>query len=275
MSRQIAQGGAAGSKPPRHRVLSRGGIALLVVLLLSSTALLLMLERSGSVELFEVFEGAEEESASQGAGAPPAAIAPVTGAGPAMALTFDTATAGSLPAGFISARTGPGLDGKWVAQPDPTAPTGPNVLAQLSTDSTAARFPMAVATEGKYRDLEVSVKFKAISGRVDQAGGLVFRYQDANNYYLVRANALEHNYRLYRVVQGQRTQFAGSNLKVTAKEWHTLKVVCVGNQIEASFDGQKVISARDYTFQDPGLVGVWTKADSVTYFDDLEVREVR
>jgi hypothetical protein len=133
---------------------------------------------------------------------------------------------------------------------------------------------MAVATHATYRDPEISVQFKAISGRVDQAGGLVFRYQDANNYYLVRANALEDNVRLYRVVQGQRTQFAGSNAQVTANAWHTLKVVCSGNQIEAYFDGQKLISARDDTFREPGLVGVWTKADSVTYFDDLEVREL-
>jgi hypothetical protein len=133
---------------------------------------------------------------------------------------------------------------------------------------------MAVATGGTYGDLDLSVKFKAISGRVDQAGGLVFRYRDANNYYLVRANALENNYRLYHVVRGTRTQIAGSNLRVTANAWHTLRVVCAGEQIEAYYDGQRAITARDATFRGPGLVGVWTKADSVTYFDDLVVQGV-
>ena len=189
---------------------------------------------------------------------------------------FDNGGMNEFPEQFVAARTGPGEDGTWAVLADPTAPSAPYVLAQTSTDATSGRFPMAIADPaGKYKDLEVSVKFKAISGSVDQAGGLVFRYQDPDNYYVVRANALENNYRLYRVVDGRRQQFAGSNVKVKHGVWHNLTVVAVGDRIEASFDGQKLIDAQDDTFQTSGLVGVWTKADSVTNFDDLEVREVQ
>jgi hypothetical protein len=99
----------------------------------------------------------------------------------------------------------------------------------------------------------------------------VFRYTDAGNYYLVRANALEDNFRLYHVVKGSRVQFAGASTQVTPNQWHELKVVCIGNQITCSYDGKQLIQASDNTFKDAGKIGVWTKADSVTYFDDLSV----
>ena len=154
---------------------------------------------------------------------------------------------------------------------DPTAPSKPNVVAQTSADSTDYRFPLLIADDGSFRDLELSVKFKAVSGNVDRAGGLVFRLKDGNNYYVVRANALEDNYRLYHVVDGRRRQFAGANFKVASGEWHELKIGCVGNKIICYYDGQKKIEATDETFKDPGKIGLWTKADSVTYFDDLRV----
>jgi hypothetical protein len=115
------------------------------------------------------------------------------------------------------------------------------------------------------------VKFKAVSGSVDRAAGLVFRLKDPNNYYIVRANALENNYRLYHVVNGRRSQFAGANLKVTSGEWHELRVDVMGNKISCYYDGNKKIEATDDTFKDAGKVGLWTKADSVTSFDDLKV----
>jgi hypothetical protein len=115
------------------------------------------------------------------------------------------------------------------------------------------------------------VKFKAVSGEVDRAAGMVFRLKDANNYYIVRANALEGNYRLYHVVKGRRVQFAGANVKVASGEWHELRVECVGNHITCYYDNEKKIDATDETFKEAGKVGLWTKADSVTYFDDLRV----
>ena len=184
---------------------------------------------------------------------------------------FDSDVAGKPPVQFHFARTGQGSEGTWVVQADPTAPSKPNVLAQTSTDDTDYRFPIAILEEGSCKDVDLSVKFKAVSGKVDQAGGLIFRVQDADNYYVVRANAAEDNYRLYHVVAGRRRQFAGANFKVTPNQWHTLRVVAVGNRFQCYFDGGLKITATDDTFPGPGKVGLWTKADSVTYFDDFEV----
>ena len=185
--------------------------------------------------------------------------------------SFDSEVAGKPPAHFRFARTGQGSEGTWVVQADPTAPSKPNVLAQISTDDTDYRFPLAILEEGSYKDVDLRVKFKAVSGKVDQAGGLIFRVQDADNYYVVRANAAEDNYRLYHVVAGRRRQFAGANFKVTPNQWHTLRVVAVGNRFQCYFDGGLKITATDGTFPGPGKIGLWTKADSVTYFDDFEV----
>jgi hypothetical protein len=197
--------------------------------------------------------------------------APLEPAGVAFTYNFDSDGAASLPAKFHRARTGEGTESQWVVLADPSAPSKPNVVAQTSKDSTDYRFPLLIADEGSFRDLELTVKFKAVSGEVDQAAGLVFRLKDANNYYIVRANAREDNYRLYRVVAGRRRVFAGANLEVTSGQWHELRVDGIGNKIICYYDGVKKIEAIDDTFKDAGKVGLWTKADSVTYFDDFRV----
>jgi hypothetical protein len=197
--------------------------------------------------------------------------APVPEAGKQLAYTFDSDPVGGLPKGFHAGLTGGGGKVEWVVKADDSAPSKPNVVAQTSADRTDYRFPLLIADEAAFRDLDLSVKFKAVSGKVDQAGGLVFRLKDANNYYVVRANALEDNYRLYHTVAGRRVQFAGVNLKVTPNVWHELRVEAVGNKITCYYDGVKKIEARDNTFKDAGKIGLWTKADSVTYFDDLKV----
>jgi hypothetical protein len=197
--------------------------------------------------------------------------APQQTSGKQSVYNFDSDTPGQLPAKFHGAKTGEGTQEKWVVTADPTAPSKPNAVAQTSTDQTDYRFPLLISEEGSFQDLDLSVKFKAVSGSVDRAGGLVFRLKDANNYYIVRANALENNYRLYHVVNGRRSQFAGANFKVTSGEWHELRVENVGNKITCYYDGSKKIEATDGTFKDAGKVGLWTKADSVTYFDDLKV----
>jgi len=203
--------------------------------------------------------------------AQPESPAPPQTAGASFAYSFDNETVGAMPAKFHSARTGQGAESKWEVMADPSAPSKPNVVAQTSTDKTDYRFPLLVADEGSFTDLELSVKFKAVSGEVDRAGGLVFRLKDANNYYIVRANALEDNYRLYHVIAGKRRQFAGANFKVTSGEWHELRVEAVGNKFLCYYDGAKKIETTDDTFKDAGKVGLWTKADSVTYFDDLKI----
>lgn len=199
------------------------------------------------------------------------APAPLQPAGKTFVYNFDSEAAGQMPAKFHEALTGQGAKAQWVVEADPSAPSQPNVLAQVSNDKTDYRFPLAVADEGSFQDLDLSVKFKAISGDVDRAAGLVFRFKDANNYYVVRANALEGNYRLYHIVAGKRQQFAGANFKIASDEWHELRVECVGNKITCYYDGEKKIESTDETFKEAGKIGLWTKADSVTYFDDLRV----
>ena len=214
----------------------------------------------------------EDEEAAPSSGAATAEKpAPLQGVGQQVIYNFDSDPAGQMPPKFHSPRTGQGPESKWAVMSDPSAPSKPNIVAQTSTDKTDYRFPLLIADEGSFRDLDISVMFKAVSGSVDQAAGLVFRLKDANNYYIVRANALEANYRLYHVVNGRRVQFAGANFNVSSGAWHELRVEAVGNKFTCYFDGAKKIEATDDTFKYAGKVGLWTKADSVTYFDDLKI----
>jgi hypothetical protein len=168
-----------------------------------------------------------------------------------------------------------GAPGRWVVQAE-----GDNrYLAQLDPDATRSRFPVAVLTEGAAANVDLSVRFKPVSGRVDQAAGLVWRFQNEDNYYIVRANALEDNVVLYKVQNGQRTDLPvkgegrtyGKKADVPAGQWSTLRVVAAGPLFEVYFNGSKLYEVEDTTFNQAGRVGVWTKADSVTYFDDLTV----
>ena len=187
---------------------------------------------------------------------------------------FDQDPAGKVPPGFTSALSGRGTVGRWSVIPDHSAPSPPNVLAQISTDSTDYRFPLAIADDTNYKDLALAVKFKAISGKVDQGAGLVFRLEDPDNYYVARANALEDNFRLYHVIKGRRVQFAGADFKVTPNTWHEIKVEARGNEFKCFYDGKLKFTAKDDTFKDAGKIGLWTKADSVIHFDDLTVEDL-
>jgi len=195
-------------------------------------------------------------------------------------VNFDTAAVGTLPDGWTSAMTHKGGAPNWVVLKDSTAPSQPNVLAQTSDDKTDGRFPLAIYDKLQLTDGSVSVKFKPISGVVDASGGLVWRYTDPNNYYVVRANADEDNVVLYKVDKGRRSSIApkgtpprtyGVKHKVAGKVWHTLAVSFQGNLFTVSFDGEKLFEVEDTSFTGPGKVGLWTKADSVTHFDDFHV----
>jgi hypothetical protein len=186
--------------------------------------------------------------------------------------TFDTDAAGSAPTGFSFGRTGDGRDGKWIVRAEPNAPSGANVLVQSDADSADYRFPVAFANEPVLRDLDLGVRCKPVSGSVDQACGMVFRLKDANNYYVTRANALENNVRLYSVKSGKRQQIAGWNGTVKTGVWHAHRAVARGDHFEVYWDGAKIIDQADKTFGEAGKIGLWTKADSVTYFDDLTVK---
>lgn len=185
---------------------------------------------------------------------------------------FDDDKDGDLPRGFQSVFTGKGEPGRWVVKKIEHAPSADNVVVQTKLDDTDYRFPLLIMDGASYKDAMAYVKFRAISGEVDQAGGLVFRYKDSDNYYVLRANAKENNVRLYKVVDGNRRQIGGKDLKVKSNEWHLLKVVYNGEKVQCFFNNAKVIEATDDTF-DHGGVGLWTKADSYTFFDDFVVQE--
>lgn len=186
---------------------------------------------------------------------------------------FDGDTAGTLPVGFTAARTGGNRDGNWVVHVESDAPSKPNVVAQTDIDPSDGRFALLYANEPVLTDASVSVRCKPVSGSVDRACGLVCRLKDANNYYLARANALENNVRLYVVQDGKRKQLASWSGRVTSGEWHKLSLICHADLFTVSFDGQKAITQLDKTFADAGKIGLWTKSDSVTYFDDLTVKQ--
>lgn len=184
---------------------------------------------------------------------------------------FERDDLNATPRGFRSDRTGGGPLGKWQIQETSGAPSGRKVVAQVDPDDTDDRYPLLLNEKAAPADVEVTVRFKALAGEVDQAGGLVVRARDKDNYYVVRANALEDNVRLYKVVDGKRKQFAGVATKVSPGAWHTLGLRARGSKFEVFFDGAFLFDAQDETFREGGMVGLWTKADSVTQFDDLMV----
>jgi hypothetical protein len=188
---------------------------------------------------------------------------------------FEGYALGQTPADFTADLTADGGPVRWVIIEDPTAPAGAKVLAQLSEDTTSRRYPLCTFNGLEATDVEVSVRFKVITGTIDQAAGIVVRYQDKDNYYVVRANALEDNVRLYKVQDGARSrQFAEADLKITPDEWHRLTLSVRGTQFRIEFDGKILFEARDETFARAGRVGLWTKADSVTHFDDLRCEKL-
>lgn len=196
----------------------------------------------------------------------------------AQTRTFDFTqdAVGQPPKGFEFGHTAnEGRPGQWVVRAE-----GSNkYLAQTDADATRSRFPVAVVAEVAARDVDLSVRFRPVAGRVDQAAGLVWRYQNQDNYYLVRANALENNVVLYKVQNGRRADLPlkgegrtyGKDSKVPRGQWGTLRVVARGPLFEIYHDGRRLFAVEDSTFPQAGKVGVWTKADSVTEFDDLTI----
>ena len=199
-----------------------------------------------------------------------AAVFAVPAPGSAQTITFAGEQIGALPKNFESALTGQGQSGRWEVTEDGTADSG-RALAQLNADSTDYRFPLAIYASVNAPDVEITTRFKPISGKVDQAGGLIVRFSDADNYYVARANALEDNVRFYRVVAGRRQELASANLRVAPRAWHTL-TLRAGDRFSVSFNGKLLHTTTDKTFTSPGKVGLWTKADSITHFDRIEIK---
>jgi hypothetical protein len=186
-------------------------------------------------------------------------------------VRFQKEDEGKVPAGWKAAKTGKGEGSDWKVVADDTAPSKTGyALAQLAK-SPGNVFNLCVRDAPNLKDVEVSVAFKAVAGKDDQGGGIVWRYQDADNYYIARMNPLEDNFRVYKVQAGKRTQFQNYDVKAPAGEWHTLKIKMTGDNIECFLDGTKYLNAKDSTFDKSGKVGLWTKADAQTHFDQFTV----
>jgi hypothetical protein len=190
--------------------------------------------------------------------------------GPSL-LSVDGAKVGELPPGWAAAKTGKGAGSVWKVLEDGTGPKKKKVLAQTSDKGPNRLFNLCIAERTRYTDLDLSVAFKAMAGKLDQGGGLIWRCQDANNYYVARMNPLEANYRVYKVIRGKRIQLASSDVKVPAREWHKLRIVQKGNHIQCYLDGKLHLDVKDDAIPNAGKIGLWTKADAQTYFADLTV----
>jgi len=194
----------------------------------------------------------------------------------AATVDFDQLPPGGWSAEWHATATGDGM-ALWTVVAEDTAPSPPNVLRQ----SGRATFPLCLKRDPHLQDGFVQVKFKPVSGKEDQAGGVVWRARDADNYYVCRANALENNVVLYKVVAGKRKALDiagrkggyGVNVQVAPRQWHTLRVEFAGDRFRVFFDGRHLFDVEDGTFRAPGQVGLWTKADSVTLFDDFAFGE--
>ena len=187
-----------------------------------------------------------------------------TGLAAAETVNYDDTKAGVPPPGWTAAQTGSGT-AKWTIEKDDSAPSKPNVLKQ----SGQATFPVCFKNGTNIKDGFVEVKVKPIAGKEDQAGGVIWRLQDVNNYYIARANALENNVTIYHTIKGKRTEKKRTKMEVSSGAWHTLRVDFRGNHFTVTFDGKKALEWDDDAFKNAGKVGVWTKADSVTEFDNF------
>jgi hypothetical protein len=181
---------------------------------------------------------------------------------------FETDAEGKLPAGWSAAKTGEGPGSIWKI----VATGAGRALAQTSSEGPNGLFNLCVVEGTKYADVDLSVRVKAVSGEKDRGGGLVWRYRDSNNYYVCRWNPLENNFRVYHVLDGKRTQLADANVSAAPEEWHTVRAVQQGKHIQCYLDGKLYLDVADGTLQDAGAVGVWSKSDAVSWFDDFQVQ---
>jgi 3-keto-disaccharide hydrolase len=175
---------------------------------------------------------------------------------------FDRDTVNQIPAAFSNDA------GAWKVVADNGAPSKPNVIAQTAK-SSGPTFNVTLIENTNYKDVDLSVSMKAVAGATDQGGGLIWRARDARNYYIARFNPLENNYRVYKVQNGIRTQFQNADIRAAAG-WHTLRITMTGDHIECYFDGMKYLDVHDSTFKEGGKIGLWTKSDAQSYFDDLK-----
>ena len=189
--------------------------------------------------------------------------------------SFDGDSVGEVPTGWSVCETNPTEAlATWRVIEDATAPSGRRVFALTESRNYDGTYNLAVADGTSYKDLDLTVRVKAVSGEEDQGGGPIWRAADANNYYICRFNPLESNYRVYVVKDGRRRQLESAKIDLEAGRWCAIRVTMVGDHITCYLDGRKMLEATDDTFPNPGMIGLWTKADAVTSFDDLRVRVI-
>lgn len=195
-------------------------------------------------------------------------------------VDFDSLKAGVTPPDWTTVVTHRGDPGRWVVQTDPTAPSHPNVLAQLSADRNRFRFALALYDKGYCRNGDLTVVMKVISGKAEQTAGLVWRYQDPNNYYILHVSANEDKIGIFRVVDGKATPIArlaaGSKAfqvsrRIDPLEWNVARVSFRDAHITVFFDHRKAMEADDSSIMKPGKTGIWTKGDTIAYFDDFRI----
>lgn len=200
----------------------------------------------------------------------PLLLIPILLAAPASAQLLVPLTTPDGRVACTQGMTGIGRPAAWRALADPDGPSG-WVLAETAADPTDLRFPLCINEQAVLRDLDATLRFKPVSGVRQRVAGFMFRAQSANDYYVVRASALEGSVRLYRMEKGKRRQVGGKEVPVESGTWHSLRVIAINDRFEVMLDGTSLFSATDRTLPQPGPMGVWSQADSLTYYGSLLV----
>jgi hypothetical protein len=186
-------------------------------------------------------------------------------------IDFDHFSTGPVPNDFTPVLIGSGKPAMWEVRPEPSARSGQKVLAQTSTEEMDLRFPLLLCSELAAKNAEVSVFFKPVSGKIDQAAGIIVRYQDQDRFYVAHASVLKNEVRLYKAVNGAQHPIAGANAHVATGEWHWMKLIVHESHFQVYFDGGFLFETEDNTYEQTGQVGLSTKSDSVIAFDDLHI----
>ncbi len=182
---------------------------------------------------------------------------------PDATFNFDNESAGKLPKDWTA------VSSTWMIAAD-----GANKALKQTGKNKGELFNICIQNRLKYQNLQIELTIKPVDGKEDQGGGLVWRYHDAKNYYLARANPLENNLKVYKVVKGIRKEIKSAKVKMKAGEWYTLKVVMIGYTLDCYLNGQKLMNATDKTFPNAGMIGFWSRADAISLFDDLKIKNL-
>ncbi len=197
-------------------------------------------------------------------------LRPTAAVGTGVSMNFDKDKPGDMAKGFVISETaGNGKTATWKVLKYNKAPSGQNAFGITRNENYGHTFNLAIATGSNLKDVDVSVKVKAVGGKEDQGGGPIWRAKDGDNYYVARWNPLEDNFRLYFVKDGRRRQLKSARVHLDTSKFHTVRATMRGDKIECFLDGKKLLETTDATFKDSGMVGLWVKADGKTIFDDL------